>query len=226
MKGLSFLFIIPLLFFSKNSSATIRLVALTGAGNPTVTLQWNMVNYPGNTTYVLFKSIDGVVWETAAANPVFRNYTASTILAYRDNFFDEEKLYYRVKIYDTNENIVEISNTAVVANPITAHSTEKSFRKRNTTIEEPVTSNGGNAWQIVPNPVYDMLNLIYRRNEIIKGVINIIIQDATGKVVIRFRAASNNKQLHLVVSKLHAGIYFIKINVGNDVQMNDKFIKQ
>lgn len=71
-----------------------------------------------------------------------------------------------------------------------------------------------------------MLNLIYRRNEIIKGVINIIIQDATGKVVIRFRAASNNKQLHLAVSKLHAGIYFIKINVGNDVQMNDKFIKQ
>ena len=72
-------------------------------------------------------------------------------------------------------------------------------------------------WQIVPNPVHDMLNLIYRRNEIIKGVINIVIQDATGKAVIRFRAASNNKQLHITVSNLHAGIYFIKINVLNEV---------
>ena len=42
----------------------------------------------------------------------------------------------------------------------------------------------------------------------------------------RFRAASNNKQLHIPVSNLHAGIYFIKINVANEVQMNDKFIKE
>ena len=101
-----------------NTSAAIRLIALTHAGKPTVTLQWNMVNYPGSTAYTLFKSMDGVVWETAAANPVFRNYTSSTILAYRDNFSDEQKLYYRVKVYDTNENIVEISNTAKVENPV------------------------------------------------------------------------------------------------------------
>ena len=150
---------------------------------------------------------------------------ASTILAYRDNFSDEQQLYYRVKVYDTNENIVEVSNTAVVANPKTGHSTEKPFRKRNTTAEEPVSGNS-NTWQIVSNPVHDMLNLIYRRNEIIKGVINIVIQDATGKAVIRFRAASNNKQLHIPVSNLHAGIYFIKINVADEVQMNDKFIKE
>ena len=225
MKKLSFLFIMIFLFSCMNTSAAIRLIALTDAGNPTVTLQWNMVNYPGSTAYILFKSMDGVVWETAAANPVFRNYTASTILAYRDNFSDEQQLYYRVKIYDTNENIVEVSNTAVVANPKTAHSTEKPFRKRNTTTEEPVSGNG-NTWQIVPNPVHDMLNLIYPRNEIIKGVINIVIQDATGKAVIRFRAASNNKQLHIPVSNLHAGIYFIKINVANEVQMNDKFIRE
>ena len=102
------------------SKASIILTALTNAGTPTVTLQWNMVNYPGSTAYILFKSIDGVVWEITAANPVFRNYTSSTILAYRDNFSDEQKLYYRVKVYDTNENIVEVSNTAVVQIPVKA----------------------------------------------------------------------------------------------------------
>lgn len=71
-----------------------------------------------------------------------------------------------------------------------------------------------------------MLNLIYRRSETIKGVINIVIQDATGKAVIKFRAASNNEQLHIPVSNLHSGIYFIKINVANEMQMNGKFIKQ
>lgn len=225
MKRLSFLFIISALFCCLTTSAAIRLIALTNEGNSSVTLQWNMVNYPGSTAYTLFKSIDGVIWEAAAANPVFRNYTASTVLAYRDNFSKEQQLYYRVKVYDTNENIVEISNTAKVTNPVTNHSAEKLFRKRNAASETPVTRNGA-AWQILPNPVHDMLNLTYLRNEIIKGVINIIVQDATGKVVIRFRAASNNKQLHVPVSNLHSGIYFIKLNVENEMQMNDKFIKQ
>ena len=208
------------------SSAEIRLIALTNAGSPNVTLQWNMVNYPGSTAYTLFKSDDGVIWTPAAANPVFRNYTASTILAYHDNFADEQQLYYRVKVYDTNENIVEISNTAIVNNPKTSRTHGRSLLKRSPTIETTPTANSSNPWQIVPNPVQDMLNLIYRKSDIIKGVINIVVLDATGKIVMRFRAASNNKQLHIPVSNLHAGVYFIKINVGTDLQMNDKFIKQ
>ncbi|KAA9037630.1 T9SS type A sorting domain-containing protein [Ginsengibacter hankyongi] len=226
MTKLSSLFIVVFLFSAMKTSAAIRLIALINAGNPTVTLQWNMVNYPGMTTYILFKSSDGVAWETAAANPVFRKYTTSTKLAYRDVFSGEQKIFYRVKIYDTNKNIVDISNTAVVANPVTSYPSKKPLAKRNTNIDEPVTSYHGNIWQIFPNLAHDILNLIYQRNEIIKGVINIVIQDALGKVVVRFRAASTNKQLHLSVNKLHAGIYFIKINVENEIQLNDKFIKQ
>lgn len=226
MKRLLSLFIGAFLFSCIKTSAAIRLIALTKTGNPTVTLQWNMVSYPGMTAYILFKSLDGVVWKTAAANPVFRNYTASTILAYRDNFSNEQKLYYRVKVYDTNENIVEISNTAIVENPNTSYSPKKPITNRNSNIEEPVTGSRGTIWQLFPNPVHDMLHLFYRSNEKIKGVINIMIQNETGKVVIRFRAASDNKQLYIPVSKLQAGIYLIKINIGTDVHLNDKFIKQ
>jgi Secretion system C-terminal sorting domain len=227
MKNSRALLIILLLFSCTTVPAAIRLIALTNAGKPSVTLEWNMVNYPGNTAYTLFKSIDGVVWEIVAANPVFRNYTSSTILAYKDKFSEEQQLYYRVKVYDTNENIVEISNTTKVANPTNNHPTEKSFKKKDITAEteNPVIHNDA-AWQIFPTPVHDMLNIIYRRNEIIKGVINIVVQDASGKVVIRFRASSNNKQLHIPVSNLHAGIYFVSLDVEKEVQLKDKFIKR
>jgi hypothetical protein len=225
MAKLPVAFFLLFFFLRFETSAGIALTAITHPGNASVTLQWNMVNYPGTTAYTLFKSIDGVVWEIAAANPVFRNYTYSTILAYRDNFSDEQKLYYRVKIYDTNENIVDISNTAVVANPKNNYAIEKQPATKITTIELSATANN-KLWQIYSNPVGDMLNLVYRGKDIIRGVINIVIQDATGKAVVRFRAASNNKQLCIPVSNLHSGIYFIKLNVANEVQMNEKFIKQ
>ena len=184
-----------------------------------------MVNYPGSTAYTLFKSADGVVWEITAANPVFRNYTSSTILAYRDNFSDEQKLYYRVKVYDTNENIVDISNTAVVENPKIILLLKNHQLQKITTTHAPAITNR-DVWQIYPNPVGDMLNLVYKGKDIIKGVISIVIQDATGKVVVRFRAASNNKKLYIPLSNLHAGFYFIRINVAHEVQMNEKFIKE
>ena len=194
------------IFSCMESSAGINLTATTDAGKPAVSLRWNMVNYPGTTAYTLFKSIDGVVWKIAAANPVFRNYTSSTILAYHDNFSDEQKLYYRVKVYDTNENIVEISNTAVVDNPKNSYPlTKKLSPAKSTTTWKPMRTYD-KAWQIVPNPVRDVLNLVYRGNDIIKGVINIVIQDASGKAVVRFRAASNNKQLHITVTGATAGV--------------------
>jgi hypothetical protein len=225
MKKLLLAFFLLFFFSHFDTSAGITLTAITHPGKASVTLQWNMVNYPGSTAYTLFKSADGIVWEITAANPVFRNYTSSTILAYRDNFSDEQKLYYRVKIYDTNENIIDISNTAVVENPKNYSANETlSAQKKATTKSPAITTR--NAWQIYPNPVGDMLNLVYRGKDIIRGVINIVIQDATGKAVVRFRAASSNKQLYIPVSNLHAGFYCIKINVVNEVQMNEKFIKQ
>ena len=225
MKKLPVVIFFAFLFPCVETSGGITLTAITHPGKESVTLQWNMVNYPGSTAYTLFKSADGVIWEITAANPVFRNYTSSTILAYRDNFSHEKKLYYRIKVYDTNENIVDISNTAVVENPKNYSPVEKPAARKKSTIQElPPTTR--NIWQLYPNPVHDMLNLAYNGKNIIRGVINVVIQDGTGKVVVRFRAASGNKQLHIPVSNLHSGFYFIKINVVNEVQMNEKFVKE
>ncbi len=206
-----------------SSKAAITLTAIPDVQGSAVSLQWNMVNYPSPTAYILLKSNDGILWKIAAANPVYRNYKASTILAYSDRVAGSRKLYYRVRVYDINDKTVAISNTAIAEIP------KAVFRNftTNGVSPQPNSSGFGNtSWQMFPNPVQDILNLGYKRTGRIMGVINVLITDATGKIIIRFRQASNNKQLRIPVSNLKAGLYFIKIDVLNERQLNDKFIKQ
>lgn len=225
MKKLFVAFISIPVFLCQPVSASIRLFASTNALSPSIYLRWNMVNYPGSTAYALFKSEDGVVWTVAAANPVFRNYTAATILQYQDFFAGQPKLYYRVKVYDTNNNIIEFSNTAEIINPNRYY--KQTFpQKNNVPAENFNTPEAKNAWKFYPNPVKEIINLEYAGKEKLKGVINVTIQDVTGKIVLRFRAASNNNQLHIPVTNLYRGFYFIKLNISGEVQLNTKFYKQ
>jgi len=117
MKKCPFLILLFFIATCFETKAGVTLTASIEPGNSSVSLRWNMTNYYGTTAYVLLKSADGVNWQIAAANPVFRNYTSSTILAYNDNFKNEQKLFYRVRIYDTDDKTVALSNTAGVANP-------------------------------------------------------------------------------------------------------------
>lgn len=209
-----------------HTMAGVNLTARPDIRTSSVSLQWNMVDYRSATAYVLLKSIDGVVWLIAAANPVYRNYASSSILAYRDEVTNEEKLFYKVRVYDAHDNTVALSNTAI------AEIHKAIYRGSGNKQASPITSesNASNpvskAWQLYPNPVTDVLNLSYKRNDKPRGVINVIITDAVGKIVIRFRQASNNMHLRIPVSNLHAGLYFIKINVLDEMQMNEKFVKQ
>ncbi|MEO6219842.1 MAG: T9SS type A sorting domain-containing protein [Ginsengibacter sp.] len=218
---LSSLFIMLACFSSK---ASVTLTAIPDSKGSSVSLQWNMVNHSSVTAYLLLRSIDGVVWQIAAANPVFRNYTSVTILAYSDKVTQNHKLFYRVRVYDSEDNTVGISNTAIAEIPKAMYNAPARSRPSpKTQKSNPVNVK---AWQIYPNPVYEILNLTYKGKEKIMGVINVLISDATGKIIIRFRQASNNKQLLVPVRNLRAGLYFIKINVLNEMQLNERFIKQ
>jgi len=225
MKKCPFLILLFFIATGFKSKAAVTLTVAIEPGSLSVSLRWNMTNYYGTTAYVLLKSADGVNWQIAAANPVFRNYTSSTVLAYNDNFKNERKLFYRVRIYDTDDKTVALSNTAAVPNPNAVVLEEKHPATRPG--KRPLsTLRVASVWQIYPNPVNDMLNLIYKGKDIIKGVINVVVQDATGKAVIKFRAASKSAHLNIPVSNLRSGIYFIRIDVLNEMQMNEKFVKQ
>ena len=79
---------------------------------------------------------------------------------------------------------------------------------------------------IYPNPVTDILKLAYKGHGDLKGVVFVQIQDATGKVVIKFRSGSMYKLIQIPVSNLQRGLYSIQLTVLDELMMSQKFIKQ
>ena len=168
-----------------------------------VLLDWNMINHPGKTTYQLLKSNDGKIWREVVTDKRLQNYTSEDIFDYEDKVDRDEKYYYRLRILDINNKTITFSNT--------------------------VSINSGSAkgsWVIYPNPVNEVLTLVFKGNTLIRGVINVVVQDATGKIVLRYRAASIHKTLQIPVSKLRSGIYVVQISILNELMMNQKFVKQ
>ncbi|MEO6639121.1 MAG: T9SS type A sorting domain-containing protein [Ginsengibacter sp.] len=222
------LFALAAWFFSMafyKTFAGVKLTAIPDTRTSSVLLQWNMVDYSSATSYALLKSTDGVIWLIAAANPVYRNYTSSSILAFRDATNNKEKIFYKVRVFESHDNTIALSNTAIVETHKAIYRGNGNKQDAAVTQRPGPSDSGNNAWQLYPNPVTDILNLSYKRNDRPRGVINVTITDAAGKIVVRFRQASNNMQLRIAVSNLPLGLYFIKINVLDEMQLNDKFVK-
>jgi len=168
-----------------------------------VSLDWNMISHPLKTTYILLRSSDAKTWTTVVTDKILRKYTEEDIFDYSDHVDRDQKYFYRLKIIDANNKTISLSNVVSV-----------------NAAEDKVT------WAIYPNPVNDILHLVYEGNNIIKGVINVIIQDMAGKIFIRFRAASTNRKLEIPVSQLRKGIYLVQISIMNQIVMNQQFVKQ
>src|SRR4029079_3471648 len=110
---------------------------------------------------------------------VLRNYTEEDVFDYDDRVNRNEKYFYRLKIIDANNKTIAVYNTATI--------TTEAYKS---------------SWVIYPNPVNDVLNLVCQGSNIIKGVIKVTVQDMTGKILIRFRAASTNRRLEIPVTQL------------------------
>ena len=82
-----------------------------------------------------------------------------------------------------------------------------------------------NSWVMYPVPVTNLLTLDYRGTETIKGVINVIIQQPTGKVFTKLRCASLSRQIKIPVDNLPKGIYDIRIVVQDEVIWDQRFVK-
>jgi len=80
-------------------------------------------------------------------------------------------------------------------------------------------------WVMYPVPVKDLLTLEYRGAENIKGVINVFIQQSSGRVITRLRSASVNRIIKIPVDNLGKGIYDIRIVVLGNIVWNQQFVK-
>lgn len=194
-----------------------------------------MVNSASRTSYLLLRSTDGVTWTEAAKDRMLRKYTDDDIYFFNDRRFAGGKNYYRIRITDGNNNTVALSPVVIVNTGGTQTAatypvyTETQTGKQSSTPSPKVytpASAGNNNWIIYPNPATDILKLMYKGSEELKGVVNVQVQDVTGKTVVKFRSGSRYKMMEIPISNLQRGAYFIQVSVLNNIMMSQKFIKQ
>ena len=215
-------------------SQTVKLTAIYDANNSAVKLNWNMINSNVRTSYLLLRSADGITWTDAAKDRMLRNYTEDDIYFFNDRRFLQGKNYYRIKITDGYNYTIGLSpivvvNTGGTVRTTTTYPINTQKQTSNNNIQSQIKTQpqtNTNSWIIYPNPATDLLKLTYKGSGDIKGVVNIQIQDVTGKTVIKFRSGSMYKTIEIPISDLQRGTYFIQVTVLNELMMNQKFIKQ
>lgn len=216
-------------FFNAAIAQNATLTAVYDAGRAVVRLNWNMVKNFEKTGYLLLKSNDGIEWSEVAKDKKLRQYTEEDIYFFIDKNASGNRLYYRLKIFDTYNRTIQLSPVVVVYITTVAAIKNNFPEKNKTVITQPANnsrSNNSQSWVLYPNPVTDVLTLSYKGNEDIKGVVNVQVQDGTGKIVVKFRSASLYKNIKVPVTKLARGIYFVQITVLNEVMMSQQFVKQ
>jgi hypothetical protein len=225
-------FIIIFLCIYCNVFSQVKLTAIFDFNNSAVKLNWNMINTNIRTSYLLLRSADGKSWTEAAKDRMLRNYTEDDIYFFNDRSFLPGKNYYRIKIADGDNNTISLSPIVLVNTKGTAYNTNaKSTQSQTTAIQRTspkinTEPQGNSSWVIYPNPVTDVLKLAYKGQGDLKGVVFVQIQDATGKVVIKFRSGSMYKLIQIPVSNLQRGLYSIQLTVLDQLMMSQKFIKQ
>lgn len=223
MKISVILFSMLLLTFA-GAQAAVILTAKPDAAKSTIALRWNMADHYQKTAYVLLKSFDGVVWQAAAANPVFRNYTSGTIMIYNDTVNSNSKIQYQVKIYDPHDKVIALSNRIVTELPKAVyHLPAADTKNTSTTNSSNVMSNN---WNIFRTSESDFLFITYRGSTEILGVMNVLISDAKGKTRVRFRQASNNPHLKIPIANLQKGPYRLQLTILNEKHLDQQFIKR
>ncbi len=231
MKTFSFLvFIISGFFYNKLSAQKANLLAVYDVERYVVKLSWNMVNSNEKTGYILLKSTDGVEWTEAAKDKRLRYYSEDDLYIFNDRNASAAKIYYRLKVFDSYNRTVHLSpivsiTTAVATVKNNSGEKIKSVASQPSNNNQPNT-NSSNTWVVYPNPVKDVLTLSYKGREDLKGVVNVQVQDGTGKIVVKFRSASLYKIIQVPVAKLVRGIYFVQITVLNEVMLSRQFVKQ
>lgn len=230
--------LITLLFsgtFCYAVSQTVKLAAIYDLNNSAVKLNWNMINSNVRTSYLLLRSADGVTWTEAAKDRMLRYYSENDIYFFNDRRFVPGKNYYRIKITDASNNTIGLSPVIVIntkgnVNTSAIYTNTQSVTGKQSITPAPSKINteppGNNKWIIYPNPATDLLILTYKGSGNLKGVVNVQIQDATGKTVVKFRSGSQYKTIEIPISNLQRGTFFIQVTVLNELMMSQKFIKQ
>ena len=185
--------------FSRITSNNLEFTAVYDADINAVVLKWeHSSNKTG--TYIVQQSSDNKNWSDIALQSISLNMHTSSFKI-EDKKIKSGENYYRLKFIDVTGKAV-ISSSIMVIIP-------SSFKN----------------WVMYPVPVKDVLTLEYRGIESIKGVINVFIQQASGRIIFRLRSSSLHKKITIPVDNLGRGIYDIRIIVQGEIVWNQRFVK-
>jgi hypothetical protein len=151
-------------------------------------------------TYIVQKSTDNNVWTDIALQEVNRAED------FRSFYFEDKKTAagkhdYRLKcIYKNGKTEYSLIVTVQI-------------------------SSSTNTWVMYPVPVTDLLTLEYRGSEPIQGVINIVIQNLSGRVLLKRRYSSQNKQIKIVPDFLPKGIFDVQVIVEDEIIWSQRLVK-
>jgi hypothetical protein len=200
MKFLSIVFLLMLLHINTKAQANITLTAAYENEKNLIKLRWQH-NDERITLYILQRSSDNYSF-TDIVSKKATDIAGGELFKYTDKNVSAGKNYYRLKIYRS-------SNTYETTSPVMV-----------------IIGNPGNNWLIYPVPVGTVLNLQYNGNQLIQGVISVIIQSvSSGTVFTRLRLASTTRFIQIPVSNIGRGLYDIRIYIQEKVVWNQRFAK-
>ncbi len=191
------LLVMPYRSFCENSIS--EFTAVYDSRKKMVKIKWQS-KWPGIKTFIIQRSSDNITWVDIAFSSINNNTT------YKTYYFEDVKPgagenYYRL-MYTGLRDKPEYTSGIMV-----------------------ITGSPGYNWIMYPVPVTDVLTLQYKGLETIKGVITVLIQGHSGKIITRVRSASLARVIQIPVSNLGRGIYDIRIIVQDEIIWNQRFIK-
>ncbi len=192
------IFFISLQFSSFGSSLPPDLTAVYNSRKRSVEIKWQHTT-PGPKIYIIQRSTDNKIWSDIALQQIDPAVKTSSL------YFEDKKPapgqnYYRLKcIYE--EGRTEYSR------------------------DVPVIIGSANNWVMYPVPVTDLLTLEYRGTEPIPGVINVIIQNSSGRILLKRRYSSQSKQIKIVPDFMPKGIFDVQIVVQDKIIWSQRLVK-
>lgn len=164
-----------------------------------VKLKWQH-NDAAVARYILQRSSNNIQWQDVYSikmeDPEYYKF-----ISYFDNQVATGRNYYRLKAQLLDQSVEFTSAIMVI-------------------IGQP-----GNNWVMYPVPVRDVLNLQYNGNQLITGVISVMIQRVNGQMYQNLRFASSTRYIQVPVSNLGSGIYDVRISINKKVVWNQRFVK-
>ena len=196
------LLLIPLLGIQYKSFCTNTIPEFTAvydSRKKIVKIKWQNRS-PDVKTFIIQRSMGNTAWTDIALQAANPN-TANKAFNFEDKKPEPGENYYRLKCI-TPDNIIVYSLVIMV-----------------------IIGNSGYNWVMFPVPVTDLLTLEYKGSETVKGVITVLIQGSSGKIITRLRCASLTKVIKMPVSNLGRGIFDVRIIVEEEIIWNQRFIK-